>query len=258
MDPKVQSEDCQAPEKPQSHLLAPILTLFSGRNEVHVWRAGLDLDRSSLSRLQECLSADERARAARFVFAKDRERFIAARSTLRRILGQYLGMPPGSIAFAYSAHGKPFLSDPIARERVSFNLSHCDDVALYAIAAGCEVGVDLERLDREIAVSEIAGQYFCPAEVAAIHAMAPEHRHIAFFVFWCRKEAYVKARGEGLSIPLNEFDVSSMQRPLRIYDHDRASADTWFIHDLSAGSGFAAALAVKGLVSRIRYFTWRD
>src|ERR1700738_3040122 len=175
-------------------------------DEVHVWRALLDQPRSSLSLFTQVLSANERARAERFYFDADRRRAIIARGLSRLLLGHYLGRPAHQIEFKYNAFGKPALAD--ADCPLQFNVSHSGDVILVATAIDRVLGVDVERIKQDMANAEIAARYFSPCEYRTLLALPPEIRGEAFFACWTRKEAYLKARGDGLSLPLDRFDVA--------------------------------------------------
>lgn len=191
------------------------------------------------------LSDDERARAARFRFDRDRHRFVAGRSTLRSLVSSYLGIDPADVAFAYGPQGKPF----VLGSELSFNVSHSGGCAVYAFARGVEVGVDVELLEHSRYDDGVAERFFSPHEVATLEAVAPETRPDAFLRCWTRKEAFIKARGEGLSLPLHEFDVEFAPgtRPqiLRTAWSAHEPAE-WTLSDISGFCpGAIAALAVR-------------
>ena len=167
-------------------------------DEVHCWSVPLDASPDTLAVLFETLTDDERDRAARLRFERDRRRFIVARATLRELLGRYVGTPPDQVRFAYTAFGKPKLTPEFGGPHcVKFNLSHSADLALIAVAWDAEVGVDVEHI-RPSDYSDIARSSFAPSEIAQLRA-APRHLQArAFFSSWTRREAYAKARGEGL------------------------------------------------------------
>ncbi|GAC1664226.1 MAG: 4'-phosphopantetheinyl transferase superfamily protein [Candidatus Acidiferrum sp.] len=208
-------------------------------DELHIWLASLDIDRALRDHLGTFLSPDECVRAERFVFERDREHFIAARGTLREILSRYLAVQPESIRLQTTKHGKPFLDTKSGGPRLRFNLAHSHGLALYAVAQYRELGVDIERIDAERATSDIAERYFSLAERAEL-ASLPEHLRLeAFFLCWTRKEAYVKARGEGLHIPLDSFDVSlTPGQPALLSSEDSSQ---WSLTVFSPAPGFAAA-----------------
>src|SRR5450432_3775189 len=176
--------------------------------EVHVWKAHLDCEEASLRRLEATLSTEETARADRFFAERDRNSFVTTRGILRELLGRYLKCTPAQIEFCYGPKGKPFLPPDPCRLTVQFNVSHCHGLALLAFTPRRNLGVDVERVRAEIAAEEIAERYFLPKEVAELRALHPSLHAEAFFLCWTRKEAYIKARGEGLHIPLESFRVS--------------------------------------------------
>lgn len=224
--------------------------------EVHVWRARLDQCEETLRRLTRLLSADERERAERFYFRRDRDHFAAARGALRTILGRYAAVAPGLLRFTYNAYGKPALS---GGGPIRFNVSHSNGLALFAVTAGREVGVDLEHVRADFAGVEIAASFFSAREVAALRALPPPALAEAFFDCWTRKEAYIKARGEGLSHPLERFTVSlAPGEPAALLrtDDDPREAARWSLVELSPGEGFRAALAVEGATPALRCHDW--
>ena len=218
--------------------------------EVHIWQAGLDRSPSQTDSYLLTLSTDERARADRFYFRKDRESFIVARGVLRSILGSYLNRAPESLRFHYSPHGKPALEFDSAGDLIRFNLSHSHRMALYAIARDRELGIDIEFVREGPHADQIAEQFFSPNEVRTLRALPRAHQRYAFFLCWTRKEAYIKARGEGLSLPLNQFDVSLIPgEPAKLMNTrtDPLEAERWLLQDLTLDqAGYAAAVAIEG------------
>jgi 4'-phosphopantetheinyl transferase len=240
------------------HPPPPELSLSSAG--VHIWRAALDPAASCVEQLRRTLSADELHRAARFHFPRDRRRFIVARGVLRNILGRYLGVSPVELGFHYSAYGKPALAD-MAEEGLRFNLSHAHEMALFAVTCGREIGVDIEYLQREIACEEIAERFFSAHERASLHAVSAELKHQAFFNCWTRKEAYIKAHGEGLSLPLDQFDVSlgpGEPAALLATRGDPREALRWSLQALTPGPGYVAAVAVEGQGWHLICWQWRE
>lgn len=231
----------------------PPAELALTKDEVHVWRAKLDLTQNTIQSLWRTLATDELARAKRFHFAQDRTRFIAARGVLRTILSLYLEVEPSRVLFSYSAHGKPTLDTKggsnHGRLPLQFNLSHTGELALYAIAHGRQVGVDVECVRADVAGDRMAAHFFSPHEQAQLKALPPHLQHKAFFTCWTRKEAYLKARGDGLTLPLDQFDVSLQPgRPAALLQtaFDPGEAARWSLQELQPGRGYAAALAVEG------------
>jgi 4'-phosphopantetheinyl transferase len=239
------------------HLPRVDLTLSSA--EVHVWRACLDPDASCVAQLRLTLSADESQRAARFHFPRDRRRFTVARGVLRDILGRYLGVPASELGFRYSAYGKPALADGFDATGVRFNISHSHEIALFAVTCDREIGVDIEYLGREIDGEEIAEHFFSSQECATLRALPAAAKHEAFFTCWTRKEAYIKAHGEGLSLPLDQFDVSlapGEPAALLATRSDPREALRWSLQALPPGPGYVAALAVEGHGWQLACWHW--
>lgn len=230
-------------------------------DEVHVWRAVLDDPALDAAAVYHTLGADERERAERFFFARDRARFIVARGVLRLILGRYLAVEPGELRFAYNAYGKPALTGGADAQQLRFNLSHSQGLALYALARSCEVGIDLEQIRADLASDLIAERYFSAQEAAMLRALPPESRLQGFFNCWTRKEAYIKARGMGLSLPLDQFTVALLPgEPARLLGVVGApdEAARWTITALEPGDGFAAAVAVAAHGRHIRCWQWSN
>ncbi|HXG50500.1 MAG TPA: 4'-phosphopantetheinyl transferase superfamily protein [candidate division Zixibacteria bacterium] len=232
-----------------------------GRDEIHVWRVSLHRSEKPLEGLAAVLSGDEGQRAARYRFARDRDRFVAARGLLRVLLGMYLNVEPRQLRFAYNPYGKPALVPQPDGTDVEFNLSHSGDLALYAIARGRAVGIDVERIDPAKGTMEIADRFFSAAEIKSLRELPQELRTAGFFNCWTRKEAYIKARGLGLAIPLDQFDVSLKPgEAARLIDArcEPGGASRWRLVELDAGAGYAAAVAAEGQDWRLRCFDWGE
>ncbi len=213
---------------------------------VHVWR--IRLDTLDLEESRRILGPDEHERFARFFRQRDGASFAVCRAALRKILARYLDRDPAELRFTYNAYGKPDLA-PEFSEAIHFNLSHSAGLALCVVARDPEVGIDVETLSRERSAGSIAKRFFSAHEVAALMALEPGQRTAGFFNCWTRKEAYVKARGLGLSFSLDRFDVSlAPGQPARlIADREEPDAPAaWFLHALDPGPGYAAALAIRG------------
>jgi 4'-phosphopantetheinyl transferase len=239
--------------------LTPPDGLPLSRDEVHVWRASLDQPASVVERLRNTLDGAERARAARFHFEKDRVRFVVARGALRAILGRYLRVLPARLQFQYSPYGKPSLGAEFAGSGLDFNVSHSHSLALFAFARGRALGVDVERLRAGAADQQIAERFFSEYEVSALCGLPAARQPRAFFDCWTRKEAYIKATGEGLSFPLAEFDVSLLpDEPaalLRVRG-DACEAERWDLRALDVAPDYAAALAAEGRGWRLKTWQW--
>jgi 4'-phosphopantetheinyl transferase len=195
------------------------------------------------------LSADERARADQFRFDRDRRRFIAARRGLRVILGRLLSAEPDLLVFAYSASGKPALGGKWATRGIEFNLSHSHGLALIAVCRSRTLGVDLEHVRALPDMSDIVERFFSSNEQAAFSQLAATEKTEAFFRGWVRKEALLKAKGTGMSVPLASFDVSLRPgEPAKLLHFNGLpkEADRWSLVDLDPAPEFVGALAVEG------------
>jgi len=215
-------------------------------DEIHIWYAYLD---KPVSQFWGLLSMDERRRAGRFHFEEDRRRFIVRQGILRKILGYYLGVEPSRFQFCYGNNGKPALADTFGKGKVRFNSSHSEGLALYAFTRDREIGVDIEHIGDGFEMEQIAEQFFSTREKAIFRALPESKKKRAFFNCWTRKEAFIKATGDGLSLPLDRFDVSLVPgEPARLLgiDGDSKAASRWLLQDLKPAPGFAAAFAVKG------------
>ena len=238
---------------------SPPKTLLLPNDAVHVWRTSLCVSTPYLRIFEDTLTADERARAERFYFQKHRERFIAGRGLLRHILSRYLGKEPDQLRFCYNSYGKPALIEEAGAEGLCFNLSHSHGIALYALTRGREIGIDIEYFRPDVETEKLAERFFSPREAAALRAL-PEHlRKEAFFNCWTRKEAYIKADGKGLAIPLNAFDVSlTPGEPAALLRTESQPQETsrWSLRALNLEPGYAAALAVKGHDWELKCWQW--
>src|SRR5271163_175955 len=222
--------------------------------EVHAWRVPLDRSEAELLRLRGTLSIEETVRADRFYFARDRDAFIAARGTLRQLLGRYLGCAPGEIAFDYGPYGKPHLRGAPPGLSLDFNVSHSHGLALMAFSLGRKLGIDVEFIRPAVASEEIAERFFSLQEVAELRSLPPAMRVAGFFLCWTRKEAYVKAIGDGLQIPLKSFDVSlTPSEPARLESSD---SERWTLCSLHPGTGFVGALVAEGKHWDLRCWDW--
>ncbi len=229
-------------------------------DEVHVWTASRDAPDDAVEAFRALLNDDERRRADRFAFPHDRRRFAVSRGLLRTILGRYLGRPPESLRFVANAHGKPGLDpsqdvDPPIR----FNLAHSGPWVVYALTLGREIGVDIERIRPEFGGFAIAERFFAPGEVAELRGLPDDSRSLAFFHGWTRKEAYIKAKGKGLALPLDEFEVAiGPDRPAALLATlpDPAEAARWSLVEIPAEPGYVAAVCVEGHGWTLRQGRW--
>jgi 4'-phosphopantetheinyl transferase len=222
---------------------------------LHLWCAPLGVGTATLTAFRETLlSARECAQADRYVFAADRDQYVAAQGILRMVLASYLERPAGRIVFCRGEHGKPALAGEDGDGALHFNLSHSHNVALIAVGRGREVGVDVEavRADRDHA--RLAKRYFAPSEIDALNALPPTGRAEAFFSAWTLKEAFMKATGDGLSFGLGNFEVALPGRggsQLVRVRGSGAAARGWFLRSVDVHPGYAAAVAVEGPSRRL-------
>lgn len=214
--------------------------------EIHVWRASLDEDH--FGHCEGVLSADELNRAARFRFERDRHRFTAARLFLRSTLASYLQISPREVRFGYSEFGKPFLDEACNQDKLTFNLSHSHELAVLAVARRREIGIDVEHRRPGFSNDTLAEHFFSDDEVREIRSLPAQLQERAFFACWTRKEAYIKARGQGLSIPLDQFVVSTRPKQHAVLlstAHDQSARLHWSVCELDVEAGYESALAFE-------------
>jgi 4'-phosphopantetheinyl transferase len=241
-------------------LLAPDSNFKLSSDEIHVWRIALEPDENVFEKLYTVLSADERQRAGLFKFEKLKNRFIVARGALRDILSRYLDCPAGTIALEYESHGKPKLAAAMNQNKICFNLSHAEELALCAVSRECPIGVDVEYVRPLADAEKIAKRFFSPLESAAFCALPDEQKPAAFFNCWTRKEAFIKALGEGLSHPLHRFDVSFLDsEPVALLNTrpDSQEALKWTLLALAPAENYTGALAVRGKGFRLQCWQWQ-
>jgi 4'-phosphopantetheinyl transferase len=225
---------------------------------VHLWRLVLDLPPPEVLDLERILATEELERGARLRFQRDRRRFIAARGKLRQILGHYLGCSSREVSFDYGSHGKPRVA-AVHGQDLSFNLSHSHGLGLVAITRGREIGVDLEAIRPDLSIDLIAARFFSIREVAMLEMLPRAQRLEGFFNCWTRKEAYVKACGGGLSIPLDGFSVTlAPGEPAALLESQDGDFECgqWTLYGFRPAAGFVAALAVQGPIRRVIWHGW--
>jgi 4'-phosphopantetheinyl transferase len=224
---------------------------------VHVWSVRLQGSDADLAVFSGFLSSDERERAARFAFAHLARSFVFGRGALRMLLSSYAGIPPGDVSFQYGPNGKPALASP---RRLRFNASHSADHALFAFVLDYEIGVDIEEIRSIPELLQISSQFFCPAEEADLRSVAPEQQALAFSLCWTRKEAYIKAKGGGLSIPLDSFRVSLLPgEEASFLQLPKVDGGTpWTLQSLKVPAGFAGAVAYPSRPRQLRMFPAMD
>jgi 4'-phosphopantetheinyl transferase len=238
---------------------SPPENLALATGETHVWSALLLLPAGRLQTLRQTLTPDEQERAGRFYFDAHRHRFIAARGILRALLGRYLALKPETIRFAYNEYGNPSLAIPEATS-LRFNVSHSGNMALYAFTHTRQIGVDIEYLREVSDIRQIVQRFFSPHEQAEWLRLPVGQQTAGFFNCWTRKEAYIKARGQGLSLPLAQFDVSlTPNRPARLLaDRHYQDLANWSLESLEPGPGYVGALVVEAPSSPLHCWHWPD
>lgn len=231
-------------------IMSDIHNLELHSEQIHIWHS--DLDGVSPLALSSYLSADEKIRASRFHFEKDRRRFIAARGWLRFILAYYLQAKPDQLGFIYNEYGKPEL---INSSGITFNISHSENIALFAFAKNLTLGIDIEAKNRRCDMDGIAQRFFSEAEYAVLKNLSEEKKRDAFFNGWTRKEAFLKAIGQGLSYSLNNVEVTLLPEDkaefIAIHDNEN-NKEEWSLYNLDINPDYAAALALKGKAESIR------
>jgi 4'-phosphopantetheinyl transferase len=221
---------------------------------VHVWTIDLDAEPGSVSSLLGFLSGSERVRAARLRTSELRLRFIVAHGALRAILARYTGAAPTAIRLETTPAGKPFLpGDP-----VSFNLSHSDGLAVCALAIEGQVGVDVERIRLVPDADAIVKRYFAPAEAREYTALETVDRTAAFFSTWTRKEAFVKAIGDGLQCPLDSFEVDIAPSCSQPRIAGNACRGEWYLRSFEPAPGYTAAVAVDRPIAAFHCFDFHE
>ncbi len=226
------------------------LTLEAG--QIDIWLVELQQPAAVIHALGQLLAEDEVERSDRFYFQADRRRYIVSRGALRRILGGYLGTAPGSLRITTTAYGKPYLLD----EPAHFNVTHSHETALIAVATQ-PVGVDIEYLLRQMDdLDGLACRFFARTEYEQLQSLPARKWPAAFYNCWTRKEAYIKALGEGLSHPLDRFAVTlSPGEPARFVhiNDDPAETAAWSLYAFTPASEYVAALAVQGAGRQLRF-----
>jgi 4'-phosphopantetheinyl transferase len=224
---------------------------LANANEVHVWVVPTD----SVGRpLAGALDTEERARAGRFRFAADRERYVARHAALRVLLGTYLDRDPGELGFLRTPHGKPFL-EAAGTCNLHFNLSGSGDFSLIGIAHA-NVGIDVERITDRASLMDIAAAHFRAEERAYLESRTQRERLRTFYRIWTIKEAFLKATGTGLSVPLDRVAVGLDTSPVRVSEPDGPTGRTRYSEELYVAAGYAGAVVVaaRDVVTRIARF----
>jgi 4'-phosphopantetheinyl transferase len=224
-----------------------------------VWFIDLREAAPAATRMNDVLSVAERSRAEKFHFEKDRVKYIIAHCALRQILAGYLHTDPSGLEFLEGPHGKPKLVLRSFWPTLNFNLSHSHEAALVAVILGRNIGVDIEYIKPGFQWQEIAARFFAPGEIEILLALRPEQQQRAFFQCWTRKEAYIKGKGGGLSIPLQDFEVSlapGERAALRSHKADPEEVKRWAFSEIDFRPDYAAAVAIEGHDGELKCFNW--
>ena len=243
-------------QNPAQH---PILA----KNQVHVWRANLELPTAAIDQLTTYLSADEISRANKFRFPIHKRRFIVARGILRQLLGNYLQLSPDNIKFEYGDHGKPRIAASVADTFLQFNVSHSEEYALYGFTHHHLIGVDLEYLREMKDAVKLAERFFSPREFELLAGIASEQQREVFFKLWTAKEAYLKAIGTGLTNSLASIDISFDQAgnpKLLAIEADLGATANWFMYPCVPETNYVATVAIKTQTNsqQINFWNWHQ
>ena len=242
-------------------MLTTANSLRAHSRKVHVWRARLSASTTDLAELVGLLSSQERERAGRFRNERDRARFALGRIIARSVLGQCLQRPPKDVQLTLDRLDKPVVVN-CGNIELHFNITHSEDYVLFAVASGRRVGVDVEKIREVEDLKEIAARHFSKSEYLTLHAIPEPLRTKSFFTCWTLKEAYLKARGDGLRLPLDTFDVAFApdERPRLLETRfDPADADRWHFHELDLGRAYVAALAIEaGAEPELKLCDWNS
>lgn len=230
------------------------------RKEVHIWKVPLDIDYNCLAELSTILSRDEIERAQKFRFEIHAKRFIACRGRLRIILGHYLEKLPHHLQFGYCRYGKPYLHDELHDLKLQFNVSHSQDMALFAISCASRVGVDVEQIRDIPNMLNIARGVLTDREYSSVNSHLGRKRIEHFFQLWTRKEAYVKAVGCGLTYEMNKIDVlieDNTTYQTALTENEINHTTSWMLYDLTGiSSTYMGAVVVEGSTTLLRHYTW--
>lgn len=221
----------------------------------HVWHCSFSKNESRRPILEQLLSEDEKKKASKFKFKKDRNGYVISRGILRELLGSYLDISPTEIKFEYTLYGKPYLPN----NGLNFNVSHSGDMAAFAFFLGSEIGVDIEKIKDDFDVLEIAQHFFSKNEIEAMENLPEEQLSRAFYRCWTRKESFIKAEGSGLSFPLNKFTVSldnDHQATLSATDWEATEKSKWSLFSFVPQEHYIMAISVRKKNTAIQYFNW--
>jgi 4'-phosphopantetheinyl transferase len=233
---------------------SPSSSFVLRENAVHIWLVQTNGESVSLGDFKDLLSSVEQDRASKFKFETDRRRYITAHAALRSILSIYVNSPARELQFASGPYGKPKLAPIHDKKKIAFNLSHSHELALIAVTQGREIGVDVERVREDFAFDEVAQRFFTTREVAALHALPLHLQREAFYKCWTSKEAFLKAKGTGLSGQLDEVEMMLTDHVLRL----KGTIPNLSLIELTVYAGYVAALVVDGVEPQLTYYAWES
>lgn len=225
-------------------------------DEIHIWSASLEQSAQDVTGLFSSLSQDEKERSKRFYFARDQNRYITGRGMLRALLGNYLGIKPDQIEFSYGAYGKPALGTTFHGKNLQFNLSHSNDKVIYIFNWDQPIGIDIEHARPMKDMDDFALQCFTPNECNFIHALSKDKKQESFFKLWTCKEAFLKANGSGLTVPINQVEVSLAtdgSASVTSIGDDREQAGSWHLELFTPIKDYQAALAIEEYEKQILF-----
>jgi 4'-phosphopantetheinyl transferase len=216
-------------------------------NEIHIWDASLQAGREVVAKYSTLLSADEKKRARRFYFKADENRFITGRGILRTLLGRVLKLEPHKIKFQYGEHGKPQVEYNFPGKPFEFNLSHAKDRVVYIFNWGEPVGIDIEHVRPMKDMDDFALQFFTPNEYQLIYSLPKDQKQETFFKIWTCKEAFLKANGSGLTLPINMYEIYDISDSPKIHSiaQDLQTTAPWNLEMFIPAPGYQAAIAIK-------------
>jgi len=237
---------------------SPPPSLELAANVAHVWPLRLDHSQLDAARFRALLNPEECVRADRYRFDRDRNRFTATRGVLRTLLAQYTGRNRTELGFVFSKHGKPALDPDTSNQPIQFNVSHSGVFALIGFTVHDAIGVDVEQIERRVSQEKIAERYFSPDEVSRLRTLPEHEQSEAFFRCWTRKEAFIKAHGDGLSLPLDSFSVTlGPSEPPKLLRFDgEPGVKSWSIAALDMGEGYVGAACVASPAPSFRYIEY--
>jgi len=242
------------PDADNSIWTAPPKELALSDNRVDVWLISLIQPGATGGSYTDILSEDEQERAARFKFDRHRWPYIAAHVAVRSILSKYLKSAPARLKFINGTNGKPSLAAEFSAHELQFNLSHSHEMALLGVTRGHEIGVDIEWIKEDYGFDEVAERFFTAKEVADMRALPGHLQRQAFFKCWTSKEAFLKAKGTGLSGKLDEVEITlTDNQRVRI----RADVRGWTLSELNPGGGYEAAVVVEGGPLPVHCYRWQ-